>query len=83
MGKSPPGGARRTSPSRASSGPISRIDPRRRPTSSGSGRDDVDVLAADADRRCADPLDFGADADEELAITPTSVMRGMLVSSHG
>ena len=81
-GKSPPGGASRARPRRASSGPSSSTEPRSRPTSAGSGSSVVIVAQRIAQRRRADALDLAPRSSSSRAITSTSRMRGTFVSTH-
>ena len=64
-GKSPPGGASIARPRRASSGPRSSTEPRKRPTSAGSGSSFVTSRTPHAHRRRADAVDFGAEIQQQ------------------
>src|SRR5450759_52574 len=81
-GKSPPGGARRARPRRASIGPSRRTDPRRRPTMLlwGSSR----TTSAHRIRRVFVPIPstLAPRSASIRAITSTSEIRGMFVSTH-
>ena len=82
VGKSPPGGARRTRPVRARSGPISSTDPRRRPTSFGSG---VSLVTVGVESRACgvpSPLTRAPTPVSRSAITRMSEMRGTFSRRH-
>ena len=69
-GKSPPGGARRARPRRASSGPSSSTEPRSRPTSARVGLVARHLRRTDAQRRRADAVDLGAEVRAAAAPSP-------------
>ncbi len=81
-GKSPPGGARRTRPRRASRGPHRSTEPRSRPTRSRSGTSPV--TSAQSTRRVAvpSPSITAPSPRSRSDITCTSLMRGVLVRTH-
>ena len=80
VGKSPPGGARRTRPVRASSGPISNTDPRSRPTSFGSGVSLVTFGVAISSVGVPSPLTRAPTPVSRSAITRMSEIRGTFSS---
>jgi hypothetical protein len=81
-GKSPPGGATTARPRRASSGPISSTEPRRRPTSVLSGSSLVTLAQRIRSVVLPMPSTSAPKSSSNRAITSTSAMRGMLVSVH-
>ena len=81
-GKSPPGGARRAAPRRASSGPSSSTEPRSLPTSTGSGRslviDSHLIRSVDVPAPCTvAPRPWMISSS-----TSTSRIRGTLLMTH-
>ncbi len=81
-GKSPPGNARCARPRRASSGPISSTDPRIRPTSFASGSSFVTFSQRTRTVDVPMPSTVAPRSMSSCAIASTSLMRGMLVSTH-
>ena len=64
-GKSPPGGASLARPRRASSGPSRSTEPRSRPDQAALGLVALDPRAPDAKRARPDPVDLGAEVDQQ------------------
>src|SRR5688572_17672477 len=81
-GKSPPGGASRAAPRRASRGPSSSTDPRRRPTSVGSGRSVVTFAHWIFNVDVPMPSTVAPRPTSRSRRTCTSRIRGTLVSTH-
>ena len=81
-GKSPPGIPRMARPVRASSGPSNRTDPRSLPTSSLLGSDVLMFWQRTRTVVVPRPWTSAPISFRSLAITSTSPMRGMLVSTH-
>ena len=78
-GKSPPGGAKRTRPTRASRGPHNSTEPRRRPTRSASGVSPVTCPQSTRRVVVPPPLIPAPSPPSRSDITCTSLMRGTLV----
>ncbi len=81
-GKSPPGGASRAAPRRASSGPSSSTEPRSFPTSTGSGRSVVTVSHWMRNVGVPAPSTVAPSPRSSSSSTSTSRMRGTLAIVH-
>src|SRR5581483_3845364 len=81
-GKSPPGAPRYARPRRASNGPSSSTDPRKRPTSAPSGSSLTTSGQQIRSVVLPIPSTSAPRSSSSRAITSTSLMRGTFVSTH-